>query len=484
MRKKIITFVSFFLITLSISAETVFTFSTASDMSQTKDGITLSIAKGDGGTAPTVTTDYETGTPEMRLYLGNTITISSSTALTNIQLVCAKSSASNKQYTGLSASTGDLQSGGVAEDKNDWKVDSWTGSATSVVFTLTEKGQRRIQKIVIDGAPVVIETQSTTLPTAEDLQSDYEYPEPTIVNAPDTQFFKNEYAFISNNILVHCSQGSIIKATDTTYAYFNCNAESSLTFTATKPIKGISIDGFVRKDFNATCAPGEIQYLTDPDQDMEGWPALVIRNIDSTSVTISCPKQLRVYSLKVYFQENPDPIEEAVADTTDLHPVSAVAMDYSETEWSEEGHYSYWIKLSSENQYPEIWLDIYSATKGDLSGWYSPYAYNTGDQTYVWFSDGDTDAVTAYDIDVTIEKKGNGYTIDGVLTCWERGYEYSDEGEDLIYRFSYEGPVRFDLPEGVETIPSSSVETRKVLRSGQLLILRGDKLYNALGIEL
>ena len=297
-------------LSMSVWGETVFTFAAAGDMNQTKDGISLSIATGNGQNEPKATTDYETQQPEMRLYTGNTITISGN-ELKDIQLVCAKSSASGKEYTGLSASTGELVSGGEAADKNDWKVDHWTGNATSVVFTLTGKGQRRIQKIVVGGEAVVIEPVETVLPTEEDLEANYSYAEPTAVNVPDTQFFKNEYAFISNNILVYCGQGSIIKATDTTAAYFNCNANYSLTFTATEPIKGIEIDGFVRKAFSATCAPGEIEYLTDVDFDREGFPAMVIRNIDAQSVTLSCPKQLRCYGVRVYFQENPEHLNPA-----------------------------------------------------------------------------------------------------------------------------------------------------------------------------
>ena len=165
--------------------------------------------------------------------------------------------------------------------------------------------------VVVGGEAVVIEPVETVLPTEEDLEANYSYTEPTAVNVPDTQFFKNEYAFISNNILVYCGQGSIIKATDTTAAYFNCNANYNLTFTATEPIKGIEIDGFVRKAFSATCDHGEIEYLTDGDFDMEGFPAMVIRNIDAQSVTLSCPKQLRCYGVRVYFQENPEHLNPA-----------------------------------------------------------------------------------------------------------------------------------------------------------------------------
>ena len=477
--KKLYTILMLICFALSAYAETVFTFSTAADINQTKDGITVGIAQGSGSKAPMLTTDYETQKPEMRLYLGNTITISGEN-LTNIQLVCAKSSASNKDYAGLSASVPELVSGGVAIDKNDWKVDKWTGSATSVVFTLTENGQRRIQRIVIDGDSITFDPEPE-LPTAEDLDPDYTYDEPTIVNVPDTQFFKNEYAFIDNNVLVSCPQGSIMKATDTTVAYFNCNANYSLTFTATQPIKGIAIDGFVRKAFHATCDKGDIQFLTDEDQDMEGWPALVITDIDATSVTLSCPKQLRCYAVRVFFEENPDPIEEEVADTTDIYPTSAIAEDYSnDTTYSQEGAYSYWVKLSSENTYPKVYLDLYTAVQGDLSGTYTLYDYNVGDYNHVIFSEAEDDYVTAFDIDVTIEAIEGGYKIDGVLTCWEKGKEWDDESDELVYRFSYEGAVDFILPEGIDTI-ESAIKAQKVLQNGQLYIIRNGRTYTAEG---
>lgn len=307
--KKILAVFAALSLALNASAGTEFTFASAADLNQTKDGITLTIAIGNGQKAPVLTTDYETQQPEMRLYTGNTVSLSCGQALTDIQLVCAKSSGSNNKYTGLSANTGELVSGGEAADKNDWKIDHWTGNATSVVFTLTGTGQRRIQKIVVDGGEVVIEPEPE-LPTEDDLEAEYDYAEPAIVNVPDTQFFKKEYAFISDNIYVHCGQGSIIKATDSTEAYFNCNAGYSITFTASQAIKGIAIDGFVRKGFSASCDPGEISFLTDEDFDMEGRPAVVIRDIDSRTVTLSCPKQFRCYQLRVYFQENPAAIGE------------------------------------------------------------------------------------------------------------------------------------------------------------------------------
>ncbi|MBR6493111.1 MAG: hypothetical protein IKT13_04170 [Paludibacteraceae bacterium] len=307
--KRILSFILFVLAAVCMMAETEFTFTSAADMNQTKDGITVVIAAG-GGNAPSLTTDFETKKPEMRLYLNNTITVSSSQALTNIQMVFAKSSASNKEYTGLSASTGDLVSGGNSGAKDDWKVDRWTGNATSVVFTLTGKGQRQIQRVLIDGEPIVIQPEEPKLPTAEDLDPSFTYAEPQIVRVPNTQLFQKEYAFIDNNILVHCTKGSIVFANTTEGeeedAYFGCQAGEKLTFTATQLIKGIAIKGNVRKAFTASSTRGDISYCTDPDRETAADPVLVVRNIDAKSVTLNCDKNLSCYEAKVYFEENPN----------------------------------------------------------------------------------------------------------------------------------------------------------------------------------
>lgn len=308
--KKIFTLLTILCFAWNTKAETEFTFTEATDMNQTIDGITVVIAKGKGNNNPYFTTDYETNLPEMRLYIGNTITISSDIELTNIQLVFSKSSASNKLYAGLSASTGDLVSGGESADKNDWKLDTWTGEATEVVFTLTGTGQRRIKRILIDGEPIIITPEEQPLPTEADLDPEYEYGEPEYVFVPDTQIFQKEYAFIDGNILVHCTLGSIVEEGDEEDAYFGCQAGQQLTFTATQNIKGIAIDGNVRKSFSATCNKGTISYLSDENVEVAEDPVLIICDINAKSVTISCDKNLSCYGVEVYFEENPYPLEE------------------------------------------------------------------------------------------------------------------------------------------------------------------------------
>lgn len=324
--QKIYSTILMVLCAVNLLAGTEFTFTVAADMNQTKDGVTVVLAQGNGQSEPEVKTDYETQSPEMRLYLNNTITVSSSETLKNIQLVCAKSSASNKEYADLSTNAGKLDSGGVSADKNDWKVDTWTGEAKEVVFTLTGKGQRRIKQLVVNGDLVEIVDPEQPLPTENDLDWSYEYVEPEYIHVPDTQIFHKEYAFIDGNILVHCDSGSIVKASKTEDAYFGVMAKQKITFTATQVIKGIAINGNVRKNFSASCDRGFISYLTDENIEMAGDPVLVIRNINDMSVTITCDKNLSCYGARVYFEENPDSIndEEGIEEVQSSNRQSSI----------------------------------------------------------------------------------------------------------------------------------------------------------------
>lgn len=310
--KKIFSLLLTFSFAFTAFAETEFTFASNKDVTQTKNGITVTLAKGSNTEAP-VYSSYN----GMKLYANNTITINAEQVFQNVQIVFAKNE--NKTYAALSASPSGITSDETSTALDDKKVVKWTGNTSHLVFTLGSSGQRVIFRMVIDGEPIVIVPEEDILPTEADLVTDFIYPEPTIVGVPDTTIRKKEYAFIRNNILVHCEQGSILKAEadsnpdddedDSHPAYFNCNADYHITFTATQNIKGIAIDGFVRKAFNATCDHGSITYLTDPDKDEEGAPALVIQDINAKSVTLTCPKQIRCYQLRVYFVENPDPID-------------------------------------------------------------------------------------------------------------------------------------------------------------------------------
>lgn len=316
--KKLLPILLAFCFSLSVVGETVFEFASAGAVTQSKDGFTVKLEQGNNASnGPVYKPETQYYEAEMRLYLDNTITVSGN-GLTNVQLVCAKSS-SGKKYADLTVSTGEITSGGASTDAKDYKVDTWKGNAKKVVFTLSGQGQRKLQKIIINGDAVVIEPEEPEpLPTEADLDQAFVYSEPSVVNVPDTQIFKNEYAFIANNILVHCSKGSILREDKTAGqeypAYFNCNENEEISFTATKPIERIEIDGFLRKAFTATCDKGTMQSKANEDFDVELDNVLTISGIKANKVTIHCNKQLRCFEVRAFFKEQEEEIDQVPRD--------------------------------------------------------------------------------------------------------------------------------------------------------------------------
>ena len=300
--------------------------------------------------------------------------------------------------------------------------------------------------------------------------------EPVIITAPDTTIDKTAYTLADQGITIAVSYGSAYPA-DHAYnnidvTYFGVLANGSMTISAGENIRGIAVNGWAKQNFTASCDHGNIDYISDEAADAVGEPVLTI----SDSVTISCDKQLRCFSIEVYFSENPDAPQEEATDTVRLEMVRAVAQDYSEdTTYSSEGAYSYWLMLAPEAGYPEVWLDLYAAVKGDLSGEYSLYNYNVGDYTYVQLGASSLDYEYAYDQEFTITKSGSNYRIEGYVIA----------KNDVQYEFVFEGPVSFVKEgdeEGVENVEHESLRSVKILQDGQLMILRNGRRYTVLGI--
>lgn len=105
-----------------------FTLSSASDV--TVDGVTASFAKGSGSNAPAW---YSAG---LRLYASNTVTISSSNTLTGVSFNWEKQG--SKAFATVTADVGTYTHPSAAG------TGTWTGSSTSVVFTLGSSGQLQL----------------------------------------------------------------------------------------------------------------------------------------------------------------------------------------------------------------------------------------------------------------------------------------------------------------------------------------------------
>ena len=425
---KILTFLAAICFALSASA-TTFNFTSEGSASQTADGFKVVLDKGSGNNPPAY---YTNG---MRLYAKNTITVSGGN-MTKISLTFAKQG--SKDYAGLTASTGHLTDGGVSTSDSDLKVDVWTGSASTVTFTLGDSGQRLIKEIVINGDATGGgggNTDPTEPDTPSGLDPDFVYPEPTMVLVPPTTVQGDAYSFIYNNIEVSCTKGAV------TDSYFSAHAGFDMTFTATRPIKGIVINGFVKKGFEATSTSGRISYLT-PDEDATADPVVVLTDVNSKSVTISCVKQLRCYNVEVYFEENPEATVNGGGSgsggaTTELTFDSAEAVYESEyVEMIGEENYSIFLYNDADPYYIYFALDLYPAKKDVLTGTYTWDDYTLGDYTYYIWGETDYDMTWADGGTVTISKSGNIYTIVGVIPC--------DNGKTYSISFSGEMPIYTD----------------------------------------
>jgi len=102
--------------------------------------------------------------------------------------------------------------------------------------------------------------------------------------------------------------------------YFGINAGYAVTFTTTQPMKALVVNGYVKKGFEADATAGEIAYADASDDAVTSEQVLAVTNINATTVTINCVKQMRCYSVSIYFEENPEvDIEPGDDDDDDVY---------------------------------------------------------------------------------------------------------------------------------------------------------------------
>lgn len=465
--KKLVTLFVCILVAVA-SFATTFSFSTSVE-SQTIDGITVKLDKGSGNNAPAVYSD------QVRLYAGNTITVSGGN-LTDISLSFTKQG--SKAYAALSSSVGTLSSGGESTSNTDVKTDTWKGTASSVTLTLGDTGQRIVLQIVVNGDGTEPTPGTGGNGNGNDnpgdnpgtLDPNYTYKEPTVITTPAMTVQGDSYRFISNNIEVSCSKGAVSDGT-----YFSAHAGFDMTFKATRNIKGIVINGFVKKDFSATVDKGTVSFLS-PSSDTERNPVVVITDINSNSVTISCVKQLRCYNVEFYFENNPDAtVEGGSGSTQTLTFDSAEAVYESEyTEIVGEENYSIFLFNASAPDYPYLALDLYPGDSDNLKGEFSIAAGTLGDYTFYLWGEGDYDMTWAESAKVTISTEDDEhYTITGMMVGDNNvTYEFTFTGVMPLYLDSdyYYGD---DDNDGVEEIPVQN-EERPILN-------RGERMYDMQG---
>ena len=134
--RKLKFFLSLFVaFTLGVSQLWATNFTLSSASSVTQEGITVAFDKGGGSTAPTW---YAAG---LRLYAGNTVTISCSSPISAVTF--------NWEKQGSKAFAEVTASGGTYSHPTTTGDGTWSGSATEIVFTLGSSGQLQLNTLSV-----------------------------------------------------------------------------------------------------------------------------------------------------------------------------------------------------------------------------------------------------------------------------------------------------------------------------------------------
>ena len=332
----------------------------------------------------------------------------------------------------------------------------------------------------------------------KNLDPDYVYGEPTTI-VPTGEIGSNAaYSFVQNNILVSTTVGGQAEK------YFGCNAGNAITFTATKNIKAVVINGYVKKDFEATASNGEIFYVDASESEVEANPVLMVIDVDSKSVTIDCVKQLRCYSVEVYFDENP---ELGVGDGGD---------DYGDYNFDYEPDVATTLNITFDDIYCDDYSEIFGFDYTDLF-----LVSEDSEMELAVFAPYNEDTILApgtYEIndsyeEGTVQASPGGDDMYDYPAYIATGFVYDEESEEWLYTASYyivsgtltvsveNGNVKLELKgktakgstvnatyvsgidaDGIRnmTLTNASVDG-KVIRNGKVVILKEGRVFDSAG---
>ena len=185
-------------------------FGNATEMEEnpvTVNGVTASFSKGTGSTTPKY---YTTGTA-VRTYGGNTMTVSApGKTISSIVITFGSGDGTNA----------------ITTDVPTFETDTWTGSASTVVFTIGgTTGNRRIQKLVVtyaDGGTAAATLESITL------------------SGQTTEFLVGDTFSFDGTVTAHYSDGSQNTVTPTSVSSPDMTTAGTKTVTVTYSEGGVT----------------------------------------------------------------------------------------------------------------------------------------------------------------------------------------------------------------------------------------------------
>lgn len=460
-----------------------------------------------GWSASTAPAGYETTNLNRgcQFTSSTTLTLKGAKNVSKVVLTCS-SNVAGKNTIALSVG-GKAFGETVTMGKETNEEKTFSGSASgdiTIDITRVDKSVY-ISKIVVTADEIGTSTGGDTPGTGgnegdDELDPNYTYGEPTTITPTGTVGSNTAYSFVQNNILVSATAGGQYDN------YFGCNAGSSITFTATKNIKAIVVNGYIKKDFEAEASSGEILYADASEDAVESDPVLAVLDVDSKSVTIACVKQLRCYSVDIYFEENPDLDEMGGGDEEynfDYEPDEATTLNITFTDMEADDYSEY---------FGFDYTDIYFMSDD----------YEMEVAAFAPFNEETVLAPGTYEIndsyeDGTVQASPGGDDMYDYPTYIATGFVYDEEQEGWVYTQSYyvvsgtltvskvEGGTKFELKgktakgstvnatyllpgEGASAISNAQQTAKpadgKRLQNGRVVIVKKDKVYDAAGSRI
>lgn len=235
-----------------------------------------------------------------------TLTLSGCTNVTEVKVVASSNVANG--YT-ISVTVGGTALGTSQQTPKESNHEfTFSGAALDGDLVISFKNSSSaksfwIKSVTVEGTTSGGSTPGDDQGGGEDnsgLDTAYVYPSDTIVIVPVDDTGKGAFDKIYSNIRLQCNNGALY-ATD-----IRVYANAVLTISATRAIKAIRVDGLAKKGFYADASAGTLSYASDDEQDVTAAPVLLIKDIDTTTVAITCGKQLQIQTLYIYFAANPD----------------------------------------------------------------------------------------------------------------------------------------------------------------------------------
>lgn len=399
-----------------------------------------------GWTASVAPKGYEPANRGTQFDQSSVLTLSGVSNVTEVTIVASSNMENTNTYT-LSVSVGNKSFGSYTLEKVENQTYTFSGAAADgdLKVTITKNGTKKslwIKSITVEG----------NVPAQEDpadrLDPDYIYPADPVMILPKDSLGKMEIDTVINNILLTCASGAYYK-TD-----IRVMASSAITFTATKPIKAIRIDGGVRKAFSALASAGTLTYVYDAENDvLSEAPVLLIKDINEKAVTLTCEKQLQMQKIYIYFDANPD----VEIDTGETVPVENCNIT-STGEWN-------FVASYTDTEY--LWtvgtVAFILVSNPDWQFYSDGYPWGDGEGMYL--------KIDFYPTSVYPDWSGTYTIADGTITDYTYGYYYkpaateSEDDEYVSYWFN-SGSITVTKNDETYNLAYSLTDTDNITHEG------------------